>query len=341
MSLFKRTYYRAASLVPIKLLTGFTQGDLLLPYHHLVSDEHARHIEQIFPYKNRRQFIKDLDYLLTHFHPIDPMELLQVAAGGTTRKPRNFLLTFDDGLREVYDVVAPILEEKGVPAIFFLNPAFLDNRELFYRNKISLILDKLLSHPPGQAVAGRIKEILKLEAADAAAIPSAIRAIHYRNKELADRLGDCLELSFDDFLTKERPYLSSDQVKEMIGKGFRFGAHSMDHPNYKLLSPEEQLSQTRQSCTFVKERFDLHYSFFSFPHEDAPVRQEFFDRLQEDSSSAPELLFGTQNQRKEPKNRVFHRFNAERPEYPIEGLIKGILLYNQQKRLMGGQDVPR
>jgi hypothetical protein len=307
-----------------------------------VSDERARHIEHLFPYKNRRQFTKDLDYLLAHFEAADPLEFLEAVRGGEAMKPRRFLLTFDDGLREVYDVVAPILQEKGVPAIFFLNPAFLDNKELFYRNKLSLIVDRLFSCSHTPAVIGRVREILGVVGeGDKGVLSSAILSINYTEKGLADRLGECLELSFDEFLVMERPYLSGGQVRELIARGFHFGGHSIDHPNYKLIPLEEQLRQTRQSCGFVKDHFGLSYSFFSFPHEDAPLKQVFFDRLLQEGSTAPDVLFGTQNQREESGNRVFHRFNAERPEYPIGGLINGVLLYNQQKRMMNRQRVVR
>jgi hypothetical protein len=52
-------------------------------------------------------------------------------------------LSFDDGLSACYDTIAPILLRKGVPATFFLNPAFIDNKALMFRYKISLCLNAL------------------------------------------------------------------------------------------------------------------------------------------------------------------------------------------------------
>nr|WP_239641201.1 polysaccharide deacetylase family protein [Halorubrum distributum] len=43
------------------------------------------------------------------------------------------MLTFDDGYRDFYDTVVPLLEEHDVPATVFVNGAFIDDRsEILY-----------------------------------------------------------------------------------------------------------------------------------------------------------------------------------------------------------------
>ena len=270
--------------------------------------------------------------MLTHFRAVHPEELILASQTGQKLSPDGFLLSFDDGLSEAYDTIAPILQQKGISAFFFLNPAFLDNRELFYRCKLSLVLDALEFQKPGEAVLERMSGLLGIPGTEKTVIQSAVLAVNYLNRKLADDLGDCLELSFDEYLKKVKPYLLTEQVKELIRKGFYFGAHSLDHPNYRLISLEEQLFQTRESCKYMRRSFGISYTAFSFPHEDAGVKQVFFDELQREPSPSIDVFFGTQNQKIEIQNRMFHRFNAERPEYPIEGLVKGLLLYNLKRR---------
>src|ERR1700754_2724866 len=133
MSQLKKNVYKAVSIAPLPLARRVGGIDVLLPYHHLVWDRPVRHIDPLYPYKNKQQFERDLDYLLKRFKPLDPSGLPAALAAGGPLPKGSFLLTFDDGLREVYEVAAPILLRKGVPAIFFLNPSYLDNRALFYR----------------------------------------------------------------------------------------------------------------------------------------------------------------------------------------------------------------
>ncbi len=332
MSFFKKSYYRAASHLPLSFLKKLGSGDILLPYHHLVSDEKRAHVSHLFGYKNKKQFVNDLDYLLAHFRPVHPEELILASQTGQKLSPGGFLLSFDDGFSEVHDIIAPILLQKGISAFFFLNPSFLDNRELFYRCKLSLVLDSLENQKPGKAVWEKITRLLGMESGERPGIKSAVLGINYLNRKLADQLGDCLDISFDDYLKAVKPYLGTGQVTELIQKGFYFGAHSLDHPNYRLVSLEEQLFQTRESCKYLQSSFGISYKAFAFPHEDAGVKQDFFDEMLRGHSPRMDIFFGTQNQKKEMHNRMFHRFNAERPEYPIESLVKGLLLYNLKTR---------
>jgi Polysaccharide deacetylase len=331
MGLSKKIYYQAVSLAPVNLLKKITAVKLLLPYHHVVSDERLTHISHLYTYKNKKQFSKDLDYLLRHFNPIHPLDLIAAVKNKTEIPANSFLLTFDDGFREAYDNVAPLLTAKGVSALFFVNPAFLDNAELCFRNKLSLIIEDL-ENGHKKSKLDQVSGLLKLGGSGFEEVKAGILQINYKTKEKADLLGRALDISFEGYLQTQKPYLSSEQIHSMIEQGFCFGGHSVDHPNYSLLKIDDQLLQTRDSCRMVRSAFNLNYSAFSFPHYDIAVNQAFFNRLNSEGHQPVDILFGTQNQKQEVFNNMFHRFNAERPDIPVEQAVKGILLYNSIKR---------
>lgn len=56
-------------------------------------------------------------------------------------------MSFDDGLKECAETIAPLLLKKGIPATFFVNPGFVDNQRLFHKYKASLILGRLIESP--------------------------------------------------------------------------------------------------------------------------------------------------------------------------------------------------
>jgi peptidoglycan/xylan/chitin deacetylase (PgdA/CDA1 family) len=340
MKLYKKIYYSTASFLPISLLKEISPVSLLLPYHHLISDEEVAHVRNLYGYKSTTQFEIDLDYLLRYFQALDPLTLIDHYRKGTAIPKNSFLLTFDDGMREVYDLVEPILTRKGVSAVFFLNPAFLDNKELFYRHKLSLSIDKIKKRNPGEPVLKALAKTLHIQSTDVNDIISAIISINYTSRKLADDLGNCMEIDFDEYLRSKKPFLLHEHVKEMIVKGYYFGGHSVDHPNYKYLNEVEQLRQTISSIDYVKSHFDLNYSFFSFPHEDKNLDQHFFDSLLS-TNTGIDVLFGTQNQKTELRNPVLHRFNAEDPTIKIEHLIKGMGLLNTTNSLLHNNQVRR
>jgi peptidoglycan/xylan/chitin deacetylase (PgdA/CDA1 family) len=337
----KKIFYKACSLIPTAVLKKLAPGASLLPYHHIVSDREVPHVRHLYPYKNIRQFEKDLDHLLKHLRPVGVEEITAavLSGGGTPRG--SFLLTFDDGFREVYDVIAPILSSKGVPAVFFVNPAFLDNRVLFYRCKISLVIDELLRK---KGHASLLKECDSLlgdgPSASLEDMIRRIRKIDNFHQDLLDKLASRLELSFDEYLRANRPFLTVSQAKELGERGFCIGAHSWDHPYYDLIPEEEQERQTLRSANYVNENFSPSSRLFSFPHSDVNLSQHFFDRLS--SGHAPiDVFFGIQNQKEEPSNRMLHRFNAERPDLPMSGQLNGILLWMLIFKLTGRQSVKR
>jgi hypothetical protein len=110
----------------------------------MVSDDAAiPHVRHLYKYKTVRQFEDDMDFVLKHYFPISLTDLLSSLRSGRPLRERSFLLTFDDGYREMSEIVAPILMKKGISATFFLNSAFIDNKQMCYVNKASLLVEQL------------------------------------------------------------------------------------------------------------------------------------------------------------------------------------------------------
>ncbi|MBO9154218.1 polysaccharide deacetylase family protein [Chitinophaga sp. GCM10012297] len=338
MQFKKRLFYTLSTACPIGLLQKAPASRLLLPYHHLVSDRDVPHIAHLYPYKGTKAFEEDLDYLLKHFNPVSLEEVIAAKRENRPMRGNSFLLTFDDGLREVTETIAPMLRRKGVPGVFFLNSAFLDNRSLFYKFKVSLAIDALRKQTPGRSVETALAEALQAPQGEDAEI--SLRRITWRSRTLADKAGEILGLDFDAYLKHERPFMTLDEVGELVKQGFSIGGHSIDHPYYKELSLEEQVGQTLGSVDVLANRFGIGYRVFAFPHTDAGVSRAFFKTVLEGENPL-DLVFGTGNQQRDMLPGILHRFNCERPYVPIGESVKGILLLNGLKALAGRDVVKR
>lgn len=187
-------------------------------------------------------------------------------------------LSFDDGMREVADVIAPILLRRGVPATFFLNSAFVDNQSLFYRHKASLLCDKLEQIPAKQLASlhGGFSA-LGMDGADHQQLKRSILSINYAGRDRLDAVAEVLDVDFAAFLREQRPYLDSNQVNELLRQGFTIGAHSVDHPKYAQIRLDEQLRQTRESTAFLMERFGITTCDLAFPFVSDGVGADFFE----------------------------------------------------------------
>jgi len=325
MSLVKNAFYSAAQLLPLAVLKQRRPGSLLLPYHHLVSDAPVPHIKHLYPWKGTKDFEKDLDYLLRRFKPVTLPDIIQSLRTGQSLPSGSFLLTFDDGLREVKDIIAPMLLRKGIPAAFFLNSAFLDNKNLFYKFKLSLIIDSLQTTDHSKATLDKLYAQLHT---DEASVIAAIKKITYTTRGQADEIAAILGISFTQYLAEVKPFLTLDEVSTLLQQGFAIGGHSIDHPYYNQLTLEEQLFQTRQSVDFLVQQFQLPYRAFAFPHTDAGVSKIYFNTLLEGPDPL-DVIFGTGNQKRDFNPKILHRFNCERPTVSINAAVKGILLLNK------------
>ncbi|MCL2650008.1 MAG: polysaccharide deacetylase family protein [Candidatus Azobacteroides sp.] len=266
MTIFLKQHILAplTSLIGLKQLINSTKEQVVNVFYHTVSDEYLPHISPLYRFKNAKEFEQDLNFLLKHFQPITIDDVLFHSQNKKRIEKPAFHLSFDDGLREIYDVVMPILRQKGVPATVFINSNFVDNRDLFFRYKAALIADKNKS------------------------IKSDVLKIKYPGRKYLDDLAQTLNIDFCDFLQKQQPYLSTEQLQTLQKNGFTIGAHSESHPNYNLISEKEQIEQTVNSCAFVKQNFAIKKSFFAFPFGAEGISNSFFEKIYNDV----DLTFG-------------------------------------------------
>jgi peptidoglycan/xylan/chitin deacetylase (PgdA/CDA1 family) len=287
---------------------------LIAPFYHAVSDEPMPHIQHLYRVKTVREFESDLDFLLRQYRPIDFYELSEQADKRRGKPP--MLLSFDDGLREFHDVIAPILLRKGIPAICFLNSGFLDNQDLFYRYKASLLIEH------GGFKAGDLL------------------SVRYADRAKLDEMAVSVGFSFDDFLQKKQPYLRSPQVETLLKQGFHFGAHSVDHPEYRFLTLEEQLRQTTRSVETISNKFGLGYRLFSFPFTDYGVSRKFFDFVLEEKKVA-DFTFGCAGLKTDVHPKHIQRIPLEGNELTAEDILRREFLYFWLKMPFGKNRIRR
>lgn len=338
MKWLKQIYYHTCAVWPTSVVKHISPVRTLFPYHHLVSDEALPHIKHLYQYKSVKQFTADIDFLLKHFRPVSAADIADAIQHDKPLPKHSFLLTFDDGFREVYDIIAPILLRKGVPAVFFINPAFVDNKAIFYRCKISLLIDEIIK--TGQQNSLHIySNLLQKDISSFDILKAELKKLNHTNQYILDDMAAALHYSYNDYWQKQQPFLTTAQIKELHQQGFTIGAHSWDHPYYEFLDQEQQLWQTTASVKYINDTISPPYSYFSFPHIDTILPQAFFDQLNRDTKI--DLLFGVQNQKEEYQNRMVHRFNAERPEVAIKSQVNGILLYTTLQKILGRHKIER
>jgi peptidoglycan/xylan/chitin deacetylase (PgdA/CDA1 family) len=306
------------SKIPFTFLNKVTRQNIIIPNYHIVSDEEVLHIKHLYIHRNIKQFKNDLEFFLKYFIPISLFDLIDKVKNNVAIPKNSFLLTFDDGFREMYDVVFPILKEKGIPATFFLSSALIDNKQMFYRLKASLLIEHITCMNSINC-RNSIKKIIIDNGIAFNDIKTSILTIKYNKKHLLDEIAIVLGYDFKKYLKINKPFLSAVQIEELIENGFTIGAHSVDHPLYSLLSLNEQLRQTRESIRQIKERFKINYSVFAFPHMDNGVSKQYYKEMFD--NLGVDISFGTSGMINDVFNNNLHRIKMENSTLPAEKII--------------------
>lgn len=307
----------------IKLLKTLSGQKRIFPLYHSVSDKPLPHVRHLYRPKTIQQFRRDLDFYLKNYRPADFPEILE--------KRDTFFLTFDDGMSQCAEIIAPELLRKGIPACFFINPDFTDNRALFYKHKVSLIIEKLETAP-----ARKIKQLENLLAPDK--LKPALRKLKFTEQKTIDRIAETLNIDFQEFLQKEKPYMSLTQIKKLHEKGFRIGAHSINHPLYSEISEDEQFRQSCQSIEFIHENISSASTLFAFPFTDTGVKASLFYKLKK---KYPKLFsFGTAGIKKDEIPFSVQRIAVERTEFAGDYIRKQYFHY-LAKRILNKNRIKR
>lgn len=295
---------------------------VFLPFYHTVSNSELPHILN-YPYRNEKIFETELDYILKYFKPV----ALDEISKNIPKQEKIVHFSFDDGLRENAEIIAPLLFRKGVPATFFINSGFIDNKNLFHRYKASLILGRLTEFPDAQA------ELLLEE--NGLNRKNLLRASFSQN-DILDEAATLLELDFTTYLKSVRPYMTTGQVKDLHKKGFTIGGHSHNHVEFWQLKTKEQLKQMEKSMAWVSKHIDQKIKVFSFPFTDDGVKKKLIKKIHEENIC--DLTFGTAGLKYDVFETHFQRVPMEQNR-SIESFLKEEFMYFQLRKLFGKASV--
>jgi len=323
-----------ASLIPIKFLIKFTGIRIIYPFYHIVTDNRPAHIKHLYSVRTVKQFKKDLDFLITYFQHTNTV------LTESKSKQNYFNISFDDGLRECYDIIVPILKEYKVKATFFINSGFVDNKDLFFKYKASIIAEEIKKNDLTDNQKTQISTaLLSKRLLNNKQIIKYVLNINYSQKQKLDKIADVLKISFKYYLQEYKPYLTRLQIKELIKDGHQIGAHSIDHPLFSNLTEEEQIRQTYESIQCIEERFDIKTKLFAFPFTDDQVETSFFNMIFK--NKVIDFSFGTAGIKKDIIEKNIQRIPVEKYSMSAKRYIKTEYLLYFIKKIIGKHIIKR
>ena len=331
MGLVKKILYAVAK----KQFIGFFSKQSIFPTYHLVNNDNRKHISHLYPYKNEIQFKQDLDVLEKNYNQLNVQHLIE--NGKIPEK--SFLISFDDGLSEIYTIIYPILKSRNINAVFFINPDFVDNKSLLYKHKISVIIDKLCLIDFQNEIISEICNLLNYKFESKSDFINHLKNIRFDENHKIDAIAKILNINFDEYLLTEKPYITKNQIQEMINDGFYFGGHTMSHAPLQQLDLEQQKLEILNSINWLKSNFGIKYSLFAFPYTDKNISRKLINTLLEYDEKI--IIFGNSGFKKDIHIRIIQRFSLENPnENPARKIVTEHF-YKFYNKLIGKYNIAR
>ncbi|GAB4457423.1 MAG: hypothetical protein Fur0028_11970 [Bacteroidales bacterium] len=312
-----------------------TKKKIIFPFYHTVSIQSLSYINPLYTPIYKKDFEKQVDFLLRHFKPISIFDAYQYIINNENPKEPSFVMSFDDGLSGVYENAFPILKKKGVPASVFLNTDFIDNKSLFYRFKTALILSALENQPMlNKPLAALLNDL----GFAGESLSFNLLKIGYKQSAVLDRLLPVCDLSEEEFLKNEKPYLTIQQINEMNRFDVVFGSHGTDHAEFQSLSDAERWLQLEKSFDWIDTHCPQKLKLFAFPFTDSGITKDFILQLHDSVN----LSFGGAGINNDVTPFHIQRIPMEKKYAKSAAkMIKSEYLYYSIKYLLGKKYIKR
>lgn len=334
----KNIFHILSKPLPLKWLRSCSNENFIFPFYHLVSNSTPLHIKHLYPVVSEQLFLSDLEYLLKHYNPVTINDVVDFISNDKKSDKPRFFLSFDDGMRECYDVIYPILKKKGIQAAFFINPAFVDNKELFFKHKISMIIEKL-QNTKDRSDFTKVGEVLNISNADNDFLARSIKQLEYKNLEQINKIGDICKIDFPQYLKEQQPFMTLQQIKELKREGFTIGSHSYDHPEFRKIDDQQMKLQISQSLEYLFSTINPEIKIFAFPFTDFEIPASFFNYLHNEAGF--DITFGTAGIKRDREMKHIQRIPMEDGTKNGKRIIRSEYAYFWVKSLFGKNTITR
>lgn len=238
LDLAAEAFWRVPGCFGVARLLGPAYSLRCVVFHH-ISAEESPFTAGMNVCTAPQRFEAALQFLTTHYTPV---RLEDVLAGtdGRNLPSRAVLVTFDDAYASVLEIAAPLCRKYGVPAVYFVNAAFLNNQRLAPDNLVCYVANMKGMDRINAAVrtvmGGEFSPLQSLSEVFSSFFPSITLAEREVFLESLRQLAGVSESA----LAKEAAlYLTTGQLRSLASFDFEIGNHTYSHVHCRRLSPAE------------------------------------------------------------------------------------------------------
>ncbi|SFN32981.1 polysaccharide deacetylase family protein [Salegentibacter flavus] len=187
-----------------------------------------------------------------------------------------FLITFDDGLKEQYELAKPVVDSMGISAVYFINTSNFTEKKVSLVHKIHLLRSRVAPEEILQMITEFANVELNQEEIDA-----AVKHYNYDSSQNArlkyllnfklstieqeNIINPLFQQVFDEKKVATELYFSEKMLTNLWEEG-SLASHSHSHLPLGKLSQAEVEQELRQTQDFFKSEFGKPAKAISYPY---------------------------------------------------------------------------
>lgn len=215
-------------------------------------------------------FVKLLEYLSRHFSMLSLSAFLANTSQDAVHSKPLCLITFDDGWADTYTTAYPWLKKFGMPAGVFLTTGLVEDRGIFWFERLAQAWKNLCRQ---EGIQARLRGLLPANA-QGTSVEVFIEFLKHMPAAKRQQILDSLPLAVETHDPHDQldQMLTWDEVSEMNSNGIDFGSHTVTHP---LLSYEDDVTvecELRTSKETLEKQLSEQVRAFAYPNGDCDNR---------------------------------------------------------------------
>ena len=237
---------------------------VILMYHSVMDDPQQERSTLGGIIHSTEIFREQMRMLAREYHPVTMNDVLLFIKDGKKLPPQAVVVTFDDGYADNYEVAMPILNELGVPAIFYITVESVESgvapwptrlRHAFFTTRKSEWVD-------ASGTTWALNDDVKKQQAFLRCCDQCARFCGQTQKQYVQSIET--ELDVVPLNCKKNLMMNWDQARGLLAAGHIVGSHTMTHPNMAFISDSDariELTQSKQRLEEVLSSPIVHFSY--------------------------------------------------------------------------------
>jgi len=237
----------------------------ILMYHSVMPDPAAHSDSLGGIIHSESKFRAQMDLLASDYHPVSLDEVVDALNSRKDLPSRSVVVTFDDGYTDNSEVAMPVLNQLGIPAIFYVTVDCVEQRKLPWPSHLRFAFRKT-----------------KLQAwSDSRGNSWSLNDSDSRERAYLASCDDCCQLTGklqEDFVRRAEQQLqaaapgdlsslmmSYDQIRSLARHGHIVGSHTMTHPNMAYIPEQDAKAELAESKQRLERELKATIKHFSYP----------------------------------------------------------------------------